>query len=441
MTVRPGPVRQNVFYSLAEFGSLPLLMLATAPVLLRSLGQQQYGTWMLVNSVAATAGGLGGGFGDAATRYIALHRGRSDREGVNRSLFAVLLINCVLGIIASATVVTLAPFLIDKVFKVAPALHREAISAVRIAGLILALRFPAAVFMSATRAYERYRPVVLVTVLSRSTLMIVAVALARNGFGLLSILLTTMIVEAASLVAQAIITIKLISVRVPPASHLVHGVREVLKFGLFTWLKSAVSVVFGHADRLLVGAFLGVAPLAIYVLCNQVAQFIPAVIASGFNFLFPNLTAALGAPEGMNSAERSYRRASAVAICLIAAMSVVLWISGQRLLHVWLGESSPEQYPGLLTALIAGNSLLALSVVPQYTALALGRSRQLAIVNVVAGAASVAVGYALLRYVGVLGIGLAKVVAGGISLCIISIVTTAFRPQTTIQRAPRESFS
>ena len=440
MTTRPGPVRQNVLYSLAEFGSLPLLMLVTAPVLLRSLGQQQYGTWMLVNSVAATAGGLGGGFGDAATRYVALHRGRGNREGVNRSLFAVLFINCVLGIIAAASVVTLAPFLIDEVFKVGPALHREAISAIRIAGLILALRFPAAVFMSATRAYERYRPVVLVTVLSRSTLMIVAVALARNGFGLLSILLTTVIVEVASLAAQAVITIKLVGVSVPPSSHLVHGLKEVLEFGLFTWVKSAVSVIFGHADRLLVGAFLGVAPLAIYVLCNQVAQFIPAVIASGFNFLFPNLTAALGT-EGMNSAERSYRRASAVAICLIAAMSLVLWIVGQRLLRVWLGGSSPEQYPGLLAALIAGNGLLALSVVPQYTALALGRSRQLAIVNVVAGAASLAIGYALLRYIGVLGIGLAKVVAGSISLCVISIVTTAFRPQTTIQRAPRESFS
>ena len=440
MTARPGPVRQNVLYSLAEFGSLPLLMLATAPMLLRSLGQQQYGTWMLVNSVAATAGGLGGGFGDAATRYIALHRGRGDRLGVNRSLFAVLLINCVLGTIASATVITLAPFLVDEVFKIGPALRGEAVSAIRIAGLILALRFPAAVFMSATRAYERYRPVVLVTVLSRAVLMIGAVALARNGFGLLSILLTTVIVEAASLAAQAVITITLIGVRVPSSSHLIQGLKEVLEFGLFTGLKSAVSVMFGHADRLLVGALLGVAPLAIYVLCNQVAQFIPAVIASGFNFLFPNLTAALGT-EGMNSAERSYRRASAIAVGLVAAMSFVLWIVGQRLLRVWIGGSSPEQYPGLLAALIAGYSLLALSVVPQYTALSLGRSRQLAMVNVVAGAASLAVGYALLRHIGVLGIGLAKVVAGGISLSVIPIVTTAFRPQRTIQRALHESVS
>jgi O-antigen/teichoic acid export membrane protein len=440
MSIRPGSVRQNVVYSLLEFGSLPVLMLATAPALLRALGQQQYGTWMLVNSIAATAGGLGGGFGDAATRFVALYRGRGDGYGVNRSLLAVLLVNCVLGSVAAAAVIIGAPLLLNRVFDVGPALRAEALVSIRIAGLILAIRFPAAVFMSATRAHELYRPVVLVAVLSRAALMTSAVALARSGFGLYAILLTTFVVEALNLVAQAAITLHLVPVKLPTLSHLAHGVREVLGFGTFTWLKSVLGVLFGHADRLLVGALLGVAPLAIFVLCSQVAQLIPAVIAAGFNFLFPNLASTV-ASKGTDSAEHSYRRALAISSCLVAAMFLVGMVAGRRLLHIWLGNSSVEHSPGLLTTLLVGNTLLALSVVPQYTALALGRSRSLAALNFVIGVTSIVLAYLLLRHFGLPGIGVAKVVAGGISLWTFAIVARAFRPPGIFHAAPQESFS
>jgi hypothetical protein len=56
------------FLQLVDYISQPALMLIAAPLLLRPLGVQQYGTWMLVNSIAATASGLGGGFGDGATK-------------------------------------------------------------------------------------------------------------------------------------------------------------------------------------------------------------------------------------------------------------------------------------------------------------------------------------------------------------------------------------
>ena len=76
----PEAIRQNVFYSVLDYVSQPAMMLIAAPLLLRELGAQQYGTWMLVNSIAATASGLGGGFGDGATRYVSMYRGCGDRS-------------------------------------------------------------------------------------------------------------------------------------------------------------------------------------------------------------------------------------------------------------------------------------------------------------------------------------------------------------------------
>lgn len=432
------PARQNVLYSLVEFGSLPVLMLTTAPVLLRALGQQQYGTWMLVNSVAATAGGLGGGFGEAATRFIAVYRGRADALGITRSFLAVLLVNSLLGAVAAGLVIVCAPSLLNHVFKVGPALYKEALVAIRIAGVLLAIRFPMSVFVPATRACERYRPMVLITVLSRTFLVLAAMALATMGYGLISILVTTVVVEALSCAAQAAVAVRLLHPSAISGTHLLHGIREILGFGVFTWFKSALGVLFVHADRLLVGALVGVGPLAIYVLCSQVAQFIPSVTVAGFNFLFPRL-AATAAGDGTTTRE-SYGSFLRLSCALTIAMFVGLELIGRSLLRMWLHGVPASGYSGLMTVLISGNCLLALAVIPQYAALALGRARALAILNMVVGTVSVALAYVLLRRIGLLGIGIAKVVTGMISLWALRIAYDALRLDPIARATRAQSF-
>ena len=68
MTMPSTSIRQNVFYSVLDYVSQPAIMLIAAPLLLRTLGVQQYGTWMLVNSIAATASGLTPGSGGNGQR-------------------------------------------------------------------------------------------------------------------------------------------------------------------------------------------------------------------------------------------------------------------------------------------------------------------------------------------------------------------------------------
>jgi O-antigen/teichoic acid export membrane protein len=438
MNFSPGSARQNVLYSLVEFASLPLLMLITAPVLLRALGQQQYGIWMLVNSVAATAGGLGGGFGEAATRFIAHYRGRADALGITRSFLAVLLVNSLMGALAASLVFICAPSLLNHVFKVGPALYNEALVAVRMAGVLLTIRFPMSVFVSATRACERYRPMVLITVLSRTILVLAAMVLAAHGFGLVGILISTVVVEALGCMAQAAVALRMLHFSAISGAHLLHGIREILGFGAFTWFKSALGILFTHADRLLVGALVGVGPLAIYALCSQVAQLIPSVMVAGFNFLFPRF-AATAAHDG-TTAREGYDRFLKLGLFLTLAMFVIFQPIGQILLRLWLHGAVPSGYSGLLTALIVGNCLLALAVVPQYAALALGRARALAILNMVVGVVSVALAYVLLRHIGLFGMGTTKIVTGTISLWALRVAHNALHPEPITPATRRQNF-
>jgi O-antigen/teichoic acid export membrane protein len=425
MTPNTAPVRQNAFYSVLDYVSQPAMMILAAPVLLKALGVQQYGTWMLVNSIAAAAAGLGGGFGDGATKYVSMYRGSADRHGAVRSLLAVLVVNCAFGVLSALVLVAFAPWLIGHVFPVEANLRETGVAALRISAVLLVVRFAEAVFTSAVRGCERYRPVVLISVLGRTTVIVSAVALGLKGYGVVAILWATLLFGIISLGGQVFLAHTVLQAsglwrRVAIGA----GIREVFSFGAYTWLKSTLGVLTGYGDRLLVAGMLGTGPLAFYTLCNQLTQPIHALIASGFNFIFPHFSAQSAAGR-WSETKRHYRIAAGVAAAVVITTCLVMIVDARLILRLWLGATFAAQYHDLLVTMIMGNGLLALSVVPHYAALAFGRSRALVVVNLIAGLMSVGCGYVLIQRLGLIGAGLARVVVGLVFLSLFNIVHRA----------------
>lgn len=419
-------IRENVAYSVLDYLSQPTLMLLAAPVLLRVLGVQQYGTWMLVNSIAASASGLGGGFGEGATKYVSAYRGCGDRVGAARSLLAVLAVNCALGLASAVIMIVLAPWLMCSVFAVPPDLRQAGIIALRISAVLLVVRFTEAVFTAAVRGCEQYRPVVVISVAARVSIIALAVFFALRGHGIVAILGAALGIGVVSLVCQARLAFKVVELNgVWQQAQLRAGVREVFSFGAFTWLRSTLGVFIGYADRLLIAALLGTGPLAYYTLCNQLTQPMPALIASAFNFMFPNLSAK-NASGRWQEARRSYGVAAGIAGAVIGVICLTLVVSSKLILRLWLGSAVAAQYHNLLIAVAIGNGLLAIAVVPHYAALALGRSRPLALINVAGGIVSLACTYLLIHKMGVIGAGLTKILVGLIFLYVFNVVRRAF---------------
>lgn len=415
------PTRSNVFYSVAEFVSQPLMMFVAAPLLLHALGSSYYGVWMLANSITATVSGLGGGFGDAAVKYISHYQGRSDRDGVFRALAAAFIVNVSLGLAFAAIMSASAPFIIDRVFHISSSLRGQAVAAVRVSAVLLLLKFSETVFSSAIRAFQKYRPSVTVAVIARGTAIVVAVCLALRGMDLTAILISNTVVGCLSLLAHLIVAIHVLEFRRWRLEGVRNELRMVLHFGTFTWVKSVLGVSFSHADRLLIAGMLGVTPLSHYVLCTQITQPIHSLIAAGFNFIFPALSSRIAADD-ISGARRMYRTAALTGLGLVTGLSLPLVLFGHALLAWWMGpEEAFQAYP-VFILMVAANGLLAASIVPQYAALALGRARALAIVNFLSGAASLVIAVPLLRHMGVIGGAWMRCAAAIISLAAFGVV-------------------
>jgi O-antigen/teichoic acid export membrane protein len=401
----------NAIYSVAEYIAQPLSMLAAAPFLVHKLGLPQYGIWMLVSAILGSVGTLSNGFGDATVKYVSAYRGQNNPAAVERTIRATLTINAFLGGLFGLLVWASAPYAVEHIFKIEPVFHATCLQAIRISAVILVIRSIESVFVSALRAFERYGPPVKLNVFLRTMVVVTAVGLAAMGYGVATIMMATLFWSALIVVLQAIAARRVVGPLTPLPTFEKEALADVLSFGCFSWLQALAGVVFNYADRFLVAAMLGTAPVAIYALCVPAAQPIHGLASSAFNFVFPHISSRREAGE-IHGLRRVFRLAFVANVILSAALAAPLVLFGKPLLTLWMGPRFAKQAYVVLAVLAMAHLILAINIVPHYTLLAFGNVRLVSMVNLAGGILSLVAVALLVPRLGLVGAAIGRLFYG-----------------------------
>jgi O-antigen/teichoic acid export membrane protein len=194
------------------------------------------------------------------------------------------------------------------------------------------------------------------------------------------------------------------------------SMREILGFGVFSWMQALAGVIFYNADRLVVGAIMGTSALGIYAICIQATQPIHGITSAALNFVFPHISARHEAGE-TNSLRRVFRMATLTNIMFVAILAAPLILFGRPLLTLWMGPVFAQQGYIVLTYLAVANACLGASVAAHYILLALGQARFVASVNLLGGVLSLGCIALLIPYFGLAGAAMGRLLyAGAIAL-------------------------
>jgi O-antigen/teichoic acid export membrane protein len=417
----------NAFYSIAEYIAQPISMILAAPFLVHKLGLQQYGIWMLVSAILGSMGILSTGFGDATVKYVSAYRGQNNHVGVERTIRATLTINMLLGGFFGLLVWVAAPESVDHIFKIEPVFRSASIQAIRISAIILVVRSIESVFVGTLRAFERYGPPVKLNVFLRSILVVSAVVLAAVGYGVVAIMLATLVWSALVVVFQAVAARRVVGPLNALPTFAREPLAEVFSFGCYSWLQALAGVAFSYADRFLVAAMLGTAPVAIYVICVQATQPIHGLASAAFNFIFPHISSRYEAGE-IHGPRRVFRLALFTSVGLSVALAAPLILFGKPLLTLWMGVEFAKQAYVVLAVLAAAYMILAINIVPHYTLLALGWVRFVSVVNIVGGILSLLAVVLLIPPLGLVGAAVGRLCYGpAIALNFLKIKTAFTR--------------
>lgn len=404
----------NAAYNSLDYLAQPILMVLFAPLLVRHLGLDQYGTWMLVSAVAGTFGILQLGVGDATTKYVSAYRGQRDFASVIRIIRGTLALSVLLGAATALTVFLAAPVLVGHAFRIEPRNYWAATKAIQVGGLVLLLRSISSVFSNTLRAHEAYGLSSRISVLMKVGIIASAVLLASQNHGVVAIMSLTAGLTGLGMVLLILEVRRLLPGAVFWPSFDGRTWREVSRYGFYSWVQGVSAATFSQADRLLIAALLGTSPLAYYTICVQLAQQVHGLPAAAFDFLFPQVSARHEAGK-RKSLKKVYRLAIVANLLFSVSLMLPLILAGRPILSIWMGGSFAEHSHFLLSVLAVSFFLLSLGVAPYFTLLGLGKVRFASLTNVAGGILSLAGAAVLIPLFGLPGAAAGRLLYGAVT--------------------------
>jgi len=253
----------NILIHLVRFAVVFIL----APVIVRALGNYDYGVWEIVGSVVGYMGILEMGMKPAITRYVARYNALSDEENIRKVYSTSLIFMGIIGFIAFSSLImwiTLAPEII------AP----KGLDGMRyvllllIIGAQLLITFPGYVIECIHEGFQRYtlqNNIAIVTILIGVSVLYF---LLQRGYGLLTLALANAVGNSVKF------TIYWILLRLPRYGQFRFRARDIswptlktlVKFGSKNFVQSLAGSLSNSSDPLIIGAFLGPAAVPFYII-------------------------------------------------------------------------------------------------------------------------------------------------------------------------------
>ncbi len=412
-------------WAILEYGSYPLLLLISTPWFLHQLGTDKYGHWMLLAATVSFGGVLNSGTGAATIKAVSAGiggnvTGQSDRA-VNASLAIAILGGGALALIVFCLFWFGAPVVLSRMG------DPELVRATGIAAAVLIwIEQLDNVFSSAMKGAEHFREAARVEIASKTT-QIVAAAIVLYKFPTLEALYWTLLVVAVlRLSAKVVISKRLLTLA--PFRPSFRNSSDLLHFAKWGWLQGVGGVMFGAADRMLIGSMLGASSLTYYAIASQLAMQTHAVSAAGLSVIFPKVSRKLEI-GGSFSLSRFAGITTAGNLILSTSLAVALILIGPAFLLFWVGPEAAGPASQLLPWLVVAYWILSLNSVSYYLLLGMGRIRFVSLTVIMSGICAVIAAYFAIDNIGLIGAPAGRAAYAIISLALFIPVLQHLRSE------------
>jgi O-antigen/teichoic acid export membrane protein len=367
----PG-IRGNSLYSVLGFAIQTLVMLVAFPVLVRRLGAEAFGIFILLTSVSSALTLVDLGFSTATLRLVAHHRSAGDLRAVGDVIAASLWFYGGLGVVGAVAIWGVAPQLVSLV-SASPAMIADATWGLRLAGIQFVAFALIVVAMAVFKGLLRFDYATLaLTLLSVLGYGVAAMAVVVADIGLIGVMgisLTANFIVLAVCAATGVSLCRATGIRLRGSRPSRATVSAMFGFSAIMTVNSIAGLLLYRAQQYLVGAVLGPASVTSYVLASSVATKAHAVANAISEVMFPLASSV----ETTRRLRQVYVRMLGASAVVAAVVLLPFVLFPDVTLTLWVGADLARQAAPLLPILAGGCFFLALSPAPYHVVNGIGR--------------------------------------------------------------------
>ena len=397
-------LRINLLASWADHALGVLIGLFLMPFVLRTIGDEQYGQWLLICSVIGYSGLLNLGFADTVSRFVAHHHAQDEIPQINRVVSVIGLVYLGIGVLL-AGLTTLAVWLVPSLCQWEGTSASELRTVVALLGASAAVGILGSVFGGVIVGLQRMeveRGIRSIAGLVRFGLTVVFLQQQQGLTTLAVVFLVTTLVEN---LGYAVVVFRLLpGLRLSLSLCRWETLRECGSFSMYSMLEGISIKLVEATDTVVIGCLLGTKFVVPYYVSLRLTQFIAQPLQVIGLIAMPR-GAALGAVQHTDQLLELVRKGVGFAFLLIGAFFIGACFFGDLVLHAWVGQSYEQSH--LLLLVLLGAQVIATPMrVLRGVLFGLGHARVPALVYFCEAVANLVLSLLLIQPLGVLGVAL-----------------------------------
>lgn len=343
-------IARNAIFNFAG-GVLPAVVsLATIPMIVGGLGDSGYGLFILVTAIVGYFALIDINITAGSVKFISGYAARNDKRGINQTFSFGLIIYITIGLTGALAIFIGAPALVHEVFEIPADLVDLGEYSLRIAAFGFLFGQMQTYFQSVPQALLRYDVTSRIEMAFGTAVPIVTVGILAVGFGLAEVILFRV---AASIVNCVILWISIR--RLLPDLLLARPERDIirglLEFSAYSFLSRIAAITYAYADKLIIGAVIGMKELAYYAVATTLANRVLGLTFRLSSVLFPSASA-LGAKGEIKRLQALYLKATRYVVFINGSILILVVAFAEPILYYWM---SPEfaRYGALILMVVA----------------------------------------------------------------------------------------
>lgn len=346
MNLKKNQIKIGIILTYFSIAIKMLIELFYTPIMLKFLGESQYGLYQLAYSTISYLSLLSLGFGSAYIRYYSKYKVKNDDENIAKLNGLFMILFTIIGVL-SLILGYIIILNIDVFFK--NSLSKLEINTVRILMVFLvinlAITFPNSVFQSYIIAKEQFFFQRLINIFTIILNPFLCLPLLILGYKSISLVVVSTILTFLSIIINMWFCIVKIKMKFTFRNLKIKLLKEIACFSSFIFINQIVDQINWNVDKFILGIYSGTSAIAIYSLGatinNMYLQFSTA-ISSVFIPRVNKIT--FGNNDSDKELTKLFTQIGRIQFIILAFILSAYIFIGRQFMVIWAGEQYIESY-------------------------------------------------------------------------------------------------
>lgn len=348
-------IKKGILLGYINYAVTILTQLLYVPIMLKLMGQHEYGTYQLVASVANCLSLLTMGLNHSYFRFYFREKEKSETDvaKLNGMYLMVHIILAIVVVILGTLLSCNAEVILGS--KISAEEYEVAAVLMRLLSINIAFTFINSVFYAIVAAHEQYVFQKIVDILRNVLNPFLVLPLLLLGYGSIGMVTVSLDLTICAMFVNAWYCLKKLKVMFIFYNLNFSVLKEIYIFSFFIFLNTIVDQINWSVDKYILGRVAGTVSVAIYSVgseINTVFVFLSDMIASLFAPRLNQMIAKNANDESVNSLFVKIGRLQAIIIFMIVSG---FFFFGKLFIKYWAGDVYGKSYYVALILMIAAS--------------------------------------------------------------------------------------